>query len=51
MVLSIKSIFNLLNNFENKGAGKTTTISILNGLLKSTGGKVNVYGYDIEEDM
>jgi ABC-2 type transport system ATP-binding protein len=32
------------------GAGKTTPINILCGLLKSTDGKANICGYDVQKD-
>lgn len=33
------------------GAGKTTTISMLTGLIESTQGQVDVFGYDLFDDM
>jgi ABC-2 type transport system ATP-binding protein len=32
------------------GAGKTTVISILTGLVNKTSGDVNVFGYDLDRD-
>jgi ABC-2 type transport system ATP-binding protein len=32
------------------GAGKTTTISIMSTIVKPTGGKVSINGYDLERD-
>jgi ATP-binding cassette subfamily A (ABC1) protein 3 len=33
------------------GAGKTTTLSLLTGLIQKTGGRVSVYGLDLNEDI
>lgn len=41
-------IFALLGH---NGAGKTTTISMLTGLIESTQGQVDVFGYDLFDDM
>ena len=32
------------------GAGKSTTINMISGILKKDGGKINICGYDIETD-
>lgn len=40
-------IFALLGH---NGAGKTTMISMLTGMLKPTEGFANVYGYDVFEN-
>lgn len=33
------------------GAGKSTTISVLTGLLRPTLGNINIYGYDLLRDL
>ncbi|MFP1763608.1 ABC transporter ATP-binding protein [Lonsdalea quercina] len=33
------------------GAGKSTTIGIISSLVNKTSGKVNVFGYDIDQDI
>ncbi|VDY35650.1 Daunorubicin/doxorubicin resistance ATP-binding protein DrrA [Morganella morganii] len=33
------------------GAGKSTTIGIISSLVNKTGGKVSVFGYDIDTDL
>jgi ABC-2 type transport system ATP-binding protein len=33
------------------GAGKTTIIGVVSGLLNKTGGSVKVFGYDIDKDL
>lgn len=44
----LNQIFVLLGH---NGAGKTSTISILTGLLNYTSGKANIFGKDISTDM
>lgn len=44
MTMYLNQIFVLLGH---NGAGKTSTISILSGLLKYTGGSASIFGYDI----
>lgn len=45
--LFIKERLTYLNMF----TGKTTTISILTGLIQATSGKLAIYGYDIASDI
>jgi len=37
--------------FNNIGAGKTTTISMLTGLIDFTSGNAKVFGYDIIKEL
>jgi len=48
--LSIKrdEIFTILGH---NGAGKTTAIYMITGMLKPSGGTALVYGYDINNDI
>ena len=50
LTFSIKKdeVFTILGH---NGAGKTTAIYMLTGMLKSTSGNASVYGYKITDNM